>query len=155
MNTQQSLDGFVTVASPCREAQSQGRQANISGKAAEGMIYCIVRERGYRVRREMYIGQGIYNNEIRVDFLIEGVVGFEDGLIIESKWQETSGSADEKLAYLVENIKKRYPCPTIVVYGGKGFRSGAIEWLKVQADGRRLFAVMSLEEFLAWTIRNL
>lgn len=155
MTTQNALDGFVSIPIPCREPQQQGRQANMSGKAAEGTIYCIVRERGYRVEREAFIGQNIYGGDIRADFLIEGVAVFPDGLIIESKWQETAGSADEKFVYLVENIKKRYPCPTIIVYGGKGFRSGAVEWLKAQADGKRLYRVMSLEEFLAWTIRNL
>ncbi len=74
---------------------------------------------------------------------------------MESKWQEIGGSVDEKFPYLVDNIYQLYPCPTIIVYGGKGAKRGAIDWLRRQADGTHLVAVLSLEEFLTWTLRNL
>jgi hypothetical protein len=134
---------------------SQGKQAVKSGQAAESTIFYMLNERGYTVERQRSIGTGIYGTELRADFHVKGIYLFPDGLIIESKWQEMGGSVDEKYPYLVENIRQCYPCQAIVVHGGGGAKRGAIEWLRRQVDGDKLFAVFSFEEFLAWTIRNL
>jgi hypothetical protein len=73
----------------------------------------------------------------------------------ESKWQEVQGTADEKLCYLVANIRSCYPCPAIVIAGGSGARPGAIKWLRSQVDGVKLYAVFHVEEFVSWCNRNL
>jgi hypothetical protein len=134
---------------------AQGQQAVRSGQAAEAAIYSILNRRGYLVETQRRIGMGIYNTPLRVDFYVAGIVRFPDGLIVESKWQEIGGSIDEKFPYLIENIRYCYPCPALIVYGGGGARTEAIDWLCRQADGIKLLAVYSLEEFLTWTIRNL
>lgn len=149
-----TLNGLNGFTLPCKELNSQGRQANESGRAAEDTIYCIMKERGYTVKRQHPIGKGIYGHEIKVDFYVTGVAHFPTGLIIESKWQEVSGSADEKYAYMVENIQACYPCPAIVVYGGGGAKPGAIAYLKSKVGGN-FAAAYSFEEFLTWVIRNL
>lgn len=142
---------------PCLPARksSQGQQAVRSGQAAEATIYCILKERGYTVAQQIEVGDSIKGGRIRVDFLITGIPAFPAGLIIESKWQEVPGSADEKLFGLAEDIDKRYPCPTIVIVAGGGHRQGIIDWIRGQVKGGKLYAVMTFEEFLAWTIRNL
>jgi len=154
MAAQATLNGLDGFTLPCKDVPSQGKQANLSGKAAENTIYCIMKERGYTVQRQYAIGQSIYGHNVKVDFYITGIARFPAGLIIESRWQEVTGSADEKFPYMVQNIQAVYPHPTIIVYGGGGSKLGAIHWLKLQVGGN-LYAAFSFEEFMTWAIRNL
>jgi len=135
--------------------RSQGSRASHNGQAAEDVVAAILRMCGYQPVRQYGIGYGIYGTSLRADFFVEHAPGFPHGLIIESKWQEIAGSADEKLPYLVANVLHCYPAPTIIVLHGGGFRPGAERWLRTQVDGARLFAVLRLEEFLTWCNRNL
>lgn len=143
--------------SPClpKTKNSQGQQAVKSGRAAEATIYCILKERGFQVERQAVVGDSIRGGEIRADFLVHGVTQFPNGLIIESKWQETPGTADEKLFGLALDIEQRYPYPTIVIAAGGGARTAIIDWLRNQVNGGRLYAVFDFDEFLSWVIRNL
>lgn len=134
---------------------TQGGRASSNGASAEDTISDILTRKGCTPERQKSIGQGIYGTMLRADFFLEHIPDYPDGLIIESKWQETMGSVDEKLPYLVENIRICYPCPAIIVVGGGGMRSLALAWLKRQADGYRLVAVFTLEEFLTWANRSL
>jgi hypothetical protein len=101
------------------------------------------------------IGTNIYGGAIEADLLVMGLARFPDGLVIESKWQDSKGTADEKFPYLVENIRRCYPCPVIVVPDGSGARPGAIRWLRDQVDGTHLLAVLSIAELMTWCSRNL
>jgi hypothetical protein len=100
------------------------------------------------------IGHSIYDLPINADFWVRGADGFPDGLAIEVKWQQSTGSVDEKFPYLVLNIRERYPCPAIVIADGGGQRSGALQWLRSQVDGN-LIGVYSVTEFLVWANRHL
>lgn len=144
------------VSRPCAQKANgtQGSQAVRSGKAAEDTIYCILKERGYHVERQQIVGNSIAGGNIVADFVVYGHSEFETGLIIESKWQEVQGSADQKLLYLLTEIRTRYPCPTVIVVGGGGHRAGIIEHLRNHVGYDNLHAVMSFEEFLAWVIRH-
>jgi len=133
---------------------TDGSFANKTGTVAERIIACILSERGYLIKRQHPIGMSIYNHKLKCDFFVSNVTGFPNGLIIESKWQDVGGSADEKFPYLVMNIKERYPCPAIVVVGGSGCKSGAIVWLINQVDSK-LIAVQSVEEFISYVNREL
>lgn len=133
---------------------TNGSFANKTGNVAERIIACILSERGYHIKRQYPIGTSIYNHKLKCDFFISNVTGFPAGLIIESKWQDVGGSADEKFPYLVMNIKERYPCPAIVVVGGDGSKPGAIEWLINQTDAK-LLSVFSVEEFMSYVNRRL
>lgn len=154
---QATLDGFhVSAQARCYDkVQTQGRQAVKNGAAAEATIFCILKERGFVVERQKVVGRSVYGSELRVDFAVAPCPQFPNGLIVESKWQETAGSADEKLPYLVENIRTRYPSPCIVILDGDGFRAGASEWMRNQVDGRSLLGVFTFTEFLIWCNRNL
>ena len=149
---QATLDGFhaPTKARCYDKVQSQGQQAVRTGAAAEATIYCILKVRGLSVEKQKFVGTNIYGGEIRCDFAIAPCEKFPGGLIIESKWQETPGSADEKLPYLVENIRTRYPYPCIVILDGDGYRPGAAAWIRTQVDGVNLLGVFSFTEFLKW-----
>jgi hypothetical protein len=134
--------------------RTPGGQANANGRVAEDVILGIIQHRGYAPITQYAIGLGIYGAPLRVDLYIPDIPSYPNGLIIESKWQELSGSADEKLPYLVENIQRCYPCPTIIVLHGGGFRPGAERWLRSQVGGN-LIHVLRLEEFVTWSNRNL
>jgi hypothetical protein len=148
---------FNMKNNPCLPSNKsqQGQQAVRSGRAAEALIYCILSQRGYQVDRQAFVGQSIKGGEIRADFLVHGIKQFPDGLIIESKWQETPGTADEKLFGLALDIQTNYPCPTIVVVAGGGAREQIVTWLRNQVNGGILYAVFDFEQFLTWAIRSL
>jgi hypothetical protein len=100
------------------------------------------------------IGSSIYGLPLSADFWVRDTRHFPEGLAIEVKWQQSTGSVDEKFPYLVHNIKECYPCPALVIADGGGQRPGALQWLRAQAGGN-LLAVFSLAEFVAWANRNL
>lgn len=131
-----------------------GLRANSSGRAAEDVLYAVLHNKGFTVERQAVVGQTIYGGELRVDFLIRNVAQFSAPLIVESKWQDVGGSADEKFPYLVSNLLIA-PYPSVVVVHGGGQRDGAIDWLKAQADGTHIVAVFALEEFISWVMRSI
>lgn len=100
------------------------------------------------------IGHSIYGLPLLADFWVRGAPGFPGGLAVEVKWQQSTGSVDEKFPYLALNIQQCYPCPALVIADGGGQRPGALQWLRGQVAGN-LLAVFSLAEFLAWANRNL
>ena len=109
-----------------------------------------------RYARQAYIGQGIYGSDIYVDFYIIGAASLAYGLIIECKWQQTSGSVDEKLPYLNLNIQNCYPEQAIVLIDGGGMKPQAISWLNKQVNiNQNLLAVHDLSSFIVWSNNNL
>lgn len=134
---------------------SQGRKANRNGRIAEDMIEAMLWARGYVPQRQAILGHTIFGGELRTDLYLPPITNFSEGLAIESKWQEAQGSVDEKLVFLVENVRERcYPCPVFVIYGGGGVRPGAIAWLLRQVDSDRLYA-LNYEEFVSWCMKSL
>lgn len=154
---QQTLDGF-NLPSNRREygkTQTQGQQAVKSGADQEAQIEFALSRFDLSVERQKVVCTGIYGTEIRADFVIGPCRQFPNGLIVESKWQDATGSVDEKFPYLVENIRTRYPAPCIVVLDGNGYRPGAADWMRRQVDGRKLIGVFTFTEFRVWCNRNL
>ena len=99
------------------------------------------------------ISAGIYKkkNGVKCDFLLYVPDVFQDGLVLEAKWQDSQGSVDEKMPYLVENIKLN-PCDSIVVIGGQGMTPGSKRWIKEQVgEAKNLLEVFeSLADFQDW-----
>lgn len=100
--------------------------------------------------KQHVIGPTIYGTERKVDFLLWGerLDRFDDNdLVIECKWQASSGSVDEKFPYLVMNIALSKK-PTIIILDGGGYRLRAEKWLRDQVDDQEfLEAVVNLGEF--------
>lgn len=108
------------------------------------------------MRSQVYVGSGIYGTDIYVDFYIIGANAIFSGLFIECKWQQTSGSVDEKLPYVNLNIQTCYPTPAVVLIDGGGMKPGAITWLTRQFGfNQNLLAVHTLTNFIAWSNNNL
>lgn len=139
--------------------EKQGKRANEFGSRIEDaladFLRSIAKDRNFEVRTQEFMGTGIYGGDIKADIFITGHAAFPSGLAIESKWQDQSGSIDEKFPYLVANIIHCYKSPVIIVADGGGCREGARRWLKEQVDGQRIVAVHTLAEAYSWAMRNL
>ena len=101
----------------------------------------------------------IYGHRGQTEFLLKSK-RYSKEIRIECKWQQVSGSVDEKLPYLYLNCIESMPeKEIIVVIDGDGWKKGAIEWLKKAVSSARYFEpgrdqksvkVFNLKEFLTW-----
>jgi hypothetical protein len=145
----------------------QGTRANYTGNALERVIqhsleaneYTFIEKKKFNTARyldqpiftmQYPIGKSVYETKLYCDFIFYHPKKHPHCMIIESKWQESSGSVDEKFPYLVLNIRERYPCATIVVLDGGGFKKGAEHWLRKQTDDK-LIHVFNMMEFQKWS----
>ncbi|MDR2677681.1 MAG: hypothetical protein LBB26_03940 [Puniceicoccales bacterium] len=148
-------------------SNSSGSQANKTGNALESFVEGILERNGYtefinhkkqiffmkefiggkQFSKQSKCGKSIYDTDRRCDFLVMNPAKHPRGLIIECKWQETSGSVDEKYPFAVLNIAK-IGTPTIVLIDGKGYKQKAFEWFKKQAAHEQaLRGVYTMNEF--------
>lgn len=92
-------------------------------------------------------GTSIYETQRKCDVLVLNQDKFKDGLIIECKWQQSSGSVDEKYPFALYNIIK-IGVPTIILLDGGGYKPAAMKWLKDQVNpSRALIGVHNMAEF--------
>ena len=99
--------------------------------------------------KQVYVCRSIYDTAIYCDFILYHPKKHERCLIIESKWQQTRGSVDEKYPYLILNIQHKYPHETLLVIDGGGYKENALKWVKSQV-GDNLCGVFNMEDFKAW-----
>jgi len=124
-----------------------------TGQVIEDLLAGHMTRAGVAFKRQVRIGESIFHRRLRVDFVLINLAEFPKGIIVESKWQDSVGSVDEKFPGLVENIRRCYPLPTIIVVAGKGARVGAVNYLREKIDGEHLVAVYDMEDFLSWVMR--
>jgi site-specific DNA-adenine methylase len=139
--------------------------ANYTGSILEKFIDDRLKERKYAfiergkftaatyLKQSIYtkqfpIGKSIYGTQQLCDFLLFHPVKHTQCLVIESKWQQSGGSVDEKFPYLVENIKL-YAYPTILLLDGDGYKKEAEAWIRRQVGGNFL-QVLNMKEFNIW-----
>lgn len=106
----------------------------------------------------------IYNQKGFTEFLVKSE-RFGLNVRIECKWQQSSGSVDEKLPYLYLNCIETMPeTDIIIIAGGGGMKPGAIPWLKDAVRQRKYVSsemprkniqVFSIEEFMTWANKTL
>lgn len=161
--------------------QTQGGLANRSGKVLESSIQNLFHQHGFaevsyklwkehpsRYGTELLLRDApytsIYGHQGKTEFLaLSQRLNLE--LRIECKWQQSSGSVDEKFPYLYLNCIFAMPENNIaIVVDGGGAKPAAISWLKNAALKRHLIPpempdknikVQSLSEFMAWANKNL
>lgn len=123
---------------------SQGTASNKNGKMLEDSVESIFIKYGFECIKDSIdvpqIGiyykknvafQGIYKGKKnRSEFVL-----YENGSAcrIECKWQSVPGSAEEKLPYLYECMKKVPEKYVMIVIDGPGWSDGAKAWIKDQA----------------------
>lgn len=100
--------------------------------------------------RHFHVGQSIYGTPQYCDFIVYHPDKWPDNLIIESKWQQSGGSVDEKYPYLILNINMQYKSPTILLLDGGGYKKGAERWIRSQVGNGNLLHVFNMPEFAAW-----
>ena len=102
---------------------------------------------GKQYAKQVPVGETIYGGERKADFLVLNNEKWEEGLMVECKWQQSSGSVHEKYPFLCFNIMKT-GVPTVILLDGGGYPASAEEWLKGQADPKRaLVAVWDMSKF--------
>ncbi len=82
--------------------------------------------RGADVYREVSIGKSIIGKNRKVDIL---VLGGGEGFAIECKYQESQGTADEKIPYTLDDLAA-LQMRGCVAYAGDGFSPGVIHMLE-------------------------
>ena len=149
------------------EITTQGGRANKTGNALEVFVENALKSHGYtefwnhteqafenrhsiggkQYIKQARIGTSIYETKRKCDVLVINKEKFPDGLVIECKWQQSSGSVDEKYPFAVFNILK-IGVPTIILLDGGGYKKQAMEWLKTQAHpSKALIGVYNMPEF--------
>lgn len=145
---------------------TSGKNANYTGSTLEKFIGDRLVERKYQFiprdkfkaatyleqpiyTKQFHIGNGIYETPMYCDFMLYHPEKWKDCLIIESKWQQSGGSVDEKFPYFVLNIQQRHPSKTVVLLDGGGYKKQAEQWMRSQV-GNNLLAVFNMGEFQKW-----
>jgi hypothetical protein len=103
----------------------------------------------------------IYGHPGNTEFLIRSEK-YRLEIRIECKWQQSSGSVDEKYPYTYLNCIEAMPeRDIIIIVDGGGAKQGAVDWLRgaaargMYAEGKdKHILVMSLSEFLVWVNRT-
>ena len=97
--------------------------------------------------KQLPVGDTIYDTTRKCDFFVINRSKFPNDLIIECKWQQSSGSVDEKYPFLYFNIIKT-GIPTVVLMDGGGYKPAAMAWLKDQVSKTgALIGVWTMAEF--------
>lgn len=140
--------------------------ANYTGTVLEKFVLDRLIERGYqfvpksKFKAAMYleqpifsaqvdIGTSIYGTKRKCDFALYHPEKWDEGLVIECKWQQSGGSVDEKFPFAVLNIKMQSPYKTVLLLDGGGYKKSAEAWVRAQVDGK-LLHVFNMAQFQAW-----
>jgi hypothetical protein len=84
--------------------------------------------RGLSIYREVSLGKSIIGKNRRIDvFAVHDAT--TRALAIECKYQQTGGTADEKLPYTLSDLSAMH-IPAFAVYAGVGFSEGVLHMLR-------------------------
>lgn len=154
----------------------KGSFASKTGSVLERAVISVFESHGFTIERYVkwkknpekygdellllnYPYKTIYNEQGRTEFIAVSKK-FNFRIRIECKWQQVSGSVDEKFPYLYLNAIETMPEEhIIIIVGGDGSRKGAITWLKdavakkkytTAENKKKKIEVFFLTEFMAW-----
>jgi hypothetical protein len=164
---------------PMQRNNKQGAYACNQGKVLERTVESTFKAKGFEIlmfrdwerRKEAYSPdvllkhcpfKNIYNHDGYTEFLLYSKTypSPNRAIRIECKWQQSSGSVDEKFPYLYLNFIEAMPeKELVIIVDGNGARSGAVSWLKDAARYKKYttgvnqdkeIRVFSLTEFIQW-----
>jgi len=131
----------------------QGAKANKQGSKYENLIEAMMHTIGIEFEAQVnLVGGSIYGGIKRIDFRLDNLSEYPDGLYLELKWQNSGGSVAEKMPYLVDCVKTRFDLPSIIVIGGNGLPKGCEQWVRKQIEGN-LIDVMDEQDFIQWMMK--
>lgn len=127
-------------------------KANASGDALERFTKAILSECKIQYTSQYTTrDHGQFGEQIKVDIFIheKQLHRYWDGLYIECKRQEVSGSCDEKVAYVHEKIKSHCSRPVVVVVDGS-CSERIFNYLKKREGGnlKQVLRKEQVEEFI-------
>lgn len=85
-------------------------------------------ERGLQIYEEVPLGTTIIGKQRRVDLLALHPAS-SVALAVECKYQESSGTVDEKIPYALQDLQAMRT-PGVIVYAGAGFSEGVLHFLQ-------------------------
>lgn len=149
---------------------TQGYEANHSGQFLESMVHREFSSRGFLfrsfgddadnldlfapkvvVRNVPY--RSLYGCQSRSEFVI---TAYSRKVRVECRWQESSGSVDEKFPYLLRNAVQCMPeSEVLILLGGGGARQEAVQWARKEATActSKKIWVLGVDDFPRW-VRN-
>jgi hypothetical protein len=83
--------------------------------------------RGISVYEEVNVGTSIIGKQRRIDLLVLAADG--QALMVECKYQDSSGTVDEKIPYALQDLAAQR-APGVIVYAGGGFSEGVLHLLQ-------------------------
>lgn len=83
--------------------------------------------RGLKVYEEVALGTSIIGKQRRVDLFVTGPD--DRVLVVECKYQESMGTADEKIPYAIRDMEA-LRVSGVIVYAGQGFSAGVLHLLQ-------------------------
>ncbi len=98
-----------------------------SGRELQDQVADLGRELGLIAHKEVGVGRRIWGAKRRIDVVLKHPES-RVSLGIECKYQGSSGSAEEKIAATLEDIRA-WPIRGIVVYSGQGFSTNMESYL--------------------------
>ncbi len=84
--------------------------------------------RGLTIYREVPLGKSIIGKNRRIDVFALHAES-QRALAVECKYQQTGGTADEKLPYTLSDLAAMH-IPAFAVYAGQGFSEGVLHMLR-------------------------
>jgi hypothetical protein len=135
----------------------------LTGKGFELLMYRQWAENPQEYGEELLLSNvpftTVYEHKGNTEFLLLSKK-YNLKIRIECKWQQVSGSVDEKLPYLYLNTIEAMPEKNIMILiDGSGWKAGAIKWLKeavrekkytTAANNDKEIYVFNLTEFFTW-----
>jgi hypothetical protein len=106
-----------------------------------------------RYAKDVHVAKTVYGTDAIANFYCIGEA-VPKGLIIQTLWQAVPGSADEKLPYLVMNLRL-YPVPVAIIMHTSGMKEAAVDWFKSQVDGKQILGAFEEEKFVPWLSKHL
>ena len=84
--------------------------------------------RGVEVYDEVSLGTSIIGKQRRVDLLVLCPAS-QRACVVECKYQDSSGTTDEKIPYALQDLAA-LRVPGVIVYAGSGFSQGVLHLLQ-------------------------
>lgn len=133
-------------------------KAKHTGTVLEQTVIPILKNNDYEIESQIFIGEKIGGGKHKVDIVAKTPTGEE--ILISLKWQQTSGTTQEKIPYeviklihAINNNKGRFN-QAYIVLGGEGMDQKLKEFylsggLSPYIVGSHLVKLISFEKFIA------